>query len=77
MEQPSDRHSGFVVCTRDRGCDDLTRSKIYPVIPDDDGTREGFLRVVDDSGEDYLYPTELFMDIQLPQAVEQALRLAS
>jgi hypothetical protein len=67
----------YVVCTRDEGCDDLDRRKIYQVIPDGDAAREGYLRVLDDSGEDYLYPADHFVEIDLPQSVEEALRLAS
>ncbi len=69
--------SRFVVCTRSDGCDDLDRRKIYQVIRDEAAATEGYLRVVDDSGEDYLYPAGYFMDIELRHDVEEALQLAS
>ncbi len=76
MEHPEHR-SGYVVCTRNEGCDDLDRRKIYRVVGDDAADAEGYLRVLDESGEDYLYPADYFMAIELPQEVEEALRLAS
>ncbi len=72
----AESHSRFVVCTRDEDCDDLDRRKIYQVIQDQDAATEGYLRIVDDSGEDYLYPAEYFMDIDLRHDLEEALQLA-
>ena len=63
----------FVVCVRNDDCDDLEIRKIYQVIPDEAASADGLLRIVDESGEDYLYPTELFLRIELPQAIEKAL----
>ncbi|MBI2876695.1 MAG: hypothetical protein HYY20_07420 [Candidatus Tectomicrobia bacterium] len=51
--------------------------KIYRVIPDEDAATDGDLRVIDESGEDYLYPADYFVFIELPEAVEQALLQAS
>lgn len=76
MQQTQDS-SRFVVCTRNEGCDDLNRWKIYRALPDEAAVREGYLRVVDDSGEDYLYPAAFFAEIELPQEVEEAFLLAS
>lgn len=45
--------------------------KIYKVIPDDKAFQRGLLRIVDESGEDYLYPQEFFEPIDLPQTVER------
>ena len=67
----------FVVCTRNEGCDDLDPRKIYEVLPDGTAAAEGYLRVIDESGEDYLYPADYFMEIQLPREVGEALKLAS
>jgi len=67
----------YVVCTKNEGCDDLDRRKIYQVMPDEEASGEGYLRVIDESGEDYLYPAEYFLPIELPQALEEALALAS
>ncbi|HEV2843288.1 MAG TPA: hypothetical protein VG477_00465 [Thermoanaerobaculia bacterium] len=65
--------SGFGVCVRNEGCEDLQLRKLYQILPDETATNSGFLRVVDDSGEDYLYPADNFIPVSLPTSVEQAL----
>jgi hypothetical protein len=51
----------------------LELHKIYRVLPDEEAAKDGDLRVIDESGEDYLYPAEFFVLIDVPKAVEQAL----
>jgi hypothetical protein len=51
----------------------LELHKIYRVIPDEDAATDGDIRVIDESGEDYLYPANWFAMIELPEAVEQSL----
>lgn len=63
----------FGVCIKNTGCEDLQIRKLYAILPDEDAEKEGLLRVVDDSGEDYLYPAENFIPLPLPASVEQAL----
>ena len=63
----------FVVCVNNNECDDLEVRKLYQVLPDEAAAADGLVRVVDESGEDYLYPATLFLQIDLPQAVEKAL----
>jgi hypothetical protein len=63
----------FAVCVANDGCDDLSVWRLYRVLPDDDAAREGYLRVVDDSGEDYLYPASRFVDVALSDVAEQKL----
>lgn len=55
----------------------LERNKLYVVVPDADADREGDLRVVDESGEDYLYPADWFVALDLPKAVQESLLKAS
>ena len=55
----------------------LERHKIYRVLPDEDAAADGDLRVIDESGEDYLYPAEWFVIVKLPQAVEESLLQAA
>jgi len=50
----------------------LELHKIYRVIPDEDAAVDGDLRVIDESGEDYLYPAEYFAFVELPRAVEKS-----
>ena len=59
----------FALCVEDGGAEDLEARKIYQVLADRDAAREGYIRVVDESGEDYIYPSELFLPIKLPAAV--------
>jgi hypothetical protein len=55
----------------------LERNKIYAVLPDKDAERDGELRVVDESGEDYLFSADRFVVIDLPAAVRASLLKAS
>jgi len=65
--------SDFVLCIRNDGCDDLERRKVYQVLPDDTAAQDGYLRVLDESGEDYLYPADYFVPVDLPEAAMKAL----
>lgn len=66
----------FALCIRNEDCEDLDRRKIYPVLPDDDAAAEGYVRVVDESGEDYLYPASYFVLLDLPREAQKALATA-
>lgn len=63
----------FAVCIADRGCADLQVGKIYGILVDKAADAKGHLRVVDDSGEDYLYPAGHFVFVELPQKARRAL----
>lgn len=63
----------FVVCIESDESEDLEVRKLYQVLRDDAAAEDGLLRIVDESGEDYLYPARLFLKIELPQEVERAL----
>jgi len=67
----------FVVCIQNEDCEDLALRKIYQVLPDESAAEDGYIRVVDESGEDYLYPADYFLPIELPQALEKALLSAA
>ena len=69
--------SRFVLCIRNEDCDDLEPRKIYQVLPDESSVADGYIRVIDDSGEDYLYPQDYFVPIDLPQAAQKALLSAA
>ena len=55
----------------------LVLHKIYRVLPDEDAEQDGDLRVIDESGEDYLYPADAFMILELPRDVQRVLLQAS
>jgi len=66
----------FVICIRNNGCDDLEIGKVYQVMADESAARDGYIRVIDESGEDYLYPAAYFVPITLPEDAERALLAA-
>ena len=66
----------FALCIENKDCEDLVRRKLYQVIPDEKSGKEGYLRVIDESGEDYLYPRSYFILVQLPRKAQEALRAA-
>ena len=63
----------FALCIRNENCDDLELRKIYEVIDDPDAAKEGYVRIIDESGEDYLYPAENFVRIVLALATVKAM----
>jgi len=64
----------FALCIENKDCEDLERRKIYKILPDAKAREEGYLRIIDESGEDYLYPESYFILIQLPNEAQEALR---
>ena len=67
----------FVLCLRNEDCEDLEPRKVYQVLPDEAAAEDGYIRVIDESGEDYLYPSDYFVPIELPLAAEKALLSAA
>lgn len=68
----------FAVCVRNKGYEaSLERNKLYVVLPDRDAEDDGDVRIVDESGEDYLYPAEWFVAVEVPKAVRTSLLKAS
>ena len=67
----------FALCIENKDCDDLEKRKIYEILPDDEAAKEGYVRIVDESGEDYLYPKSYFMLVKLPREAQEALQMAS
>lgn len=66
----------FVICVKNQNCDDLEPLKIYRVISDKMALKEGYLRIIDASGESYLYPASYFVPVSLPQKAQAALLAA-
>lgn len=64
----------FAVCLAIAGDEDLEVGKVYRILPDAKAVEVGCLRVIDESGEDYLYPVERFMVLDLPEAERERLR---
>lgn len=66
------RRKKYVICIKNEGADDLQLRKIYEVLPDEFAAPDESIRIVDDSGEDYLYPADYFVPVNLPRTVEKA-----
>ena len=68
----------FAVCVKNKGyAASLELRKIYQVVPDDRAAKHQQIRVIDESGEDYLYPVDYFVPIELPQSVERVFTLTT
>ena len=62
----------LVLCLRNKGYEvSLERRKIYQVLPDRDAESHGQIRVIDESGEDYLYPAAFFVPLKLPRTLRR------
>ncbi len=70
--------TGFVICIENEGFEvSLEKRKVYRQLPDKPKTDDNLIRVIDESGEDYLYPSDLFVPIIVPKAASQAFDEAS
>ena len=68
----------FALCLRNEGYPaSLERRKLYAVVRDTFAARHSLMRVIDESGEDYLYPADYFIALRLPANVKLALAKAS
>jgi len=64
----------YVICIQNADYEaSLELRKLYVRLPDDDAVKHGQIRTVDESGEDYLYPADLFVPVDLPADVQQTL----
>lgn len=67
----------YAVCLSNRGFKAaLLVRRLYRALPDEEGARQGLIRIVDESGEDYLYPARMFAVVEVPAAVKRAFRQA-
>jgi hypothetical protein len=68
----------YAVCINNSGDEaSLERNKLYVVLPDPRAETDGLVRVIDEDGEDYLYPAGCFVAVEVPKVVEQSLLKAS
>jgi len=78
MKRQREKEIRFAVCVNNADYPaSIELHKIYRVLPDEDAEADGDMRVVDESGEDYLYPSDYFVLVELPKAVEQSLLRAA
>jgi len=68
----------FAICVSDGGYeDDLKVRTVYRILPDESAARSNYVRIVDETGEDYLYPADYFMPITLTEQIAQAILQAA
>jgi hypothetical protein len=72
MRKNSKPEKQFAVCITDTEPDLIPR-KIYQVLQEESAAKSKYIRVVDESGEDYLYPASYFVFVELPHAAERAI----
>ena len=63
----------FAICINTDDPDLLTPRSVYQVLPDASAAKSNYVRIIDNEGEDYLYPADYFVFVNLPQAVQQTL----
>ena len=65
------KEKAFALCIKNDDCEDLELRKVYRVLPDRRAEKEGYIRVIDESGEDYLYPQSYFIPLALPRKAQE------
>jgi len=68
----STRDIQLALCVDNRGAEDLDVRKVYRVLNDKTAAATGYVRIIDESGEDYLYPVDYFVSLELPQKAKRA-----
>jgi len=63
----------FAICIDTDNPNLLTPRMIYEILPDKSAEKSKYIRVIDNEGEDYLYPADYFVFVNFPQAIEQTL----
>lgn len=75
MRQRKSTRTRFAVCINNSEYPaSLELHKVYRVLPDADAARDGDLRIIDESGEDYLYPADYFVPIEVPRGIKDVLQ---
>jgi hypothetical protein len=75
MRKKNKQKYNFAICINNEGYEaSLEVGKLYRIIPDDETLKHGYLRVIDESGEDYGYSDDRFFQIELPQTLERTLK---
>lgn len=67
----------FALCVRNDECEDLEPRRIYQVLRDKRAEKDGYIRVVDESGEDYLYPESYFVFVRLSRKAQEAMAVTA
>ena len=74
----SEQERAFAICIHNAEyAAALERRKVYQVIPDSQAAQQELVRIIDESGEDYLYPTSYFVPVTFPPSVQEAILQAA
>lgn len=74
MKKKANQEFHYAVCINNEGYKvSLEVGKLYRIIPDDQAASHGYIRVIDESGEDYGYSADRFFPLEIPRALETAL----
>ena len=73
MVKRKDSVPKFAICIQSDDADLLTPRMIYQVLPDESAAKSNYIRVIDNEGEDYLYPAGYFIFVDFPREIERAL----
>jgi hypothetical protein len=78
MKKKTKREIHFAVCVNNKKYEaSFEVGKLYRIVPDEEAESHGYLRIVDESGEDYGYSADRFFRLEVPQSLERALLRAS
>ena len=66
----------FAICVGNEGAEDLEIRRVYQILRDARAAKVGYVRVVDESGDDYIYPADYFVPVELSREAERALSTA-
>jgi hypothetical protein len=78
MKKRAKRRVQFAVCIKNKGYEaSLEIGKFYRVVPDEQAERHGYLRIIDESGDDYGYSANRFFSIEVPKPLQRALLRAA
>ena len=73
MAKRKDSVPKFAICIQSDEADLLTPRMIYQILPDESAAKSNYIRVIDNEGEDYLYPADYFIFVDFPREIERAL----
>jgi len=73
MKQDQLTKPRFAICVHTDDPDLLTPRMIYEVVPDDSAAKSNYIRVIDNEGEDYLYPADYFLLVDFPHTIQETL----
>jgi len=73
MKHPKNNEKLIAICVDNTDYEmSLQRRKVYPALPDADAEKDDYVRIIDETGEDYLFPASRFVFLNMPSRIEEA-----